>query len=60
MLVLSRRERERIRLGDAIMVTVVEVAGDRVRLGIEAPSEIRILRQELEPVTTPDCGRPTP
>jgi len=56
MLVLSRRERERIKLGDAIVVTVVRVAGDRVRLGIEAPSEIVILRQELEPENTPDCG----
>ena len=55
MLVLSRRERERIKLGDAIVVTVVRVAGDRVRLGIEAPSEIVILRQELEPEDTPDC-----
>lgn len=57
MLVLSRRERERIKLGDAIVVTVVRVAGDRVRLGIEAPSEIVILRQELEPEDAPDCGK---
>jgi carbon storage regulator len=48
MLVLSRRERERIRLGDSIVVTVVRVAGDRVRLGIEAPSDVRVLRDELE------------
>jgi carbon storage regulator len=52
MLVLSRREHERIKLGDAIVVTVVRVSGDRVRLGIEAPSEILILRPELEPETT--------
>ena len=38
MLVLSRRETERIRLGDSIVVTVVRVAGDKVRLGIDAPS----------------------
>jgi carbon storage regulator len=49
MLVLSRRESERIRLGDSIVVTVVKLAGDRVRLGIEAPSEMRVLRGELEP-----------
>lgn len=49
MLVLSRRERERIRLGDSIVVTVVRVAGDRVRLGIEAPPEVLVLRDELEP-----------
>ena len=37
MLVLSRKESERIRLGDSIIVTVVRVSGDKVRLGIEAP-----------------------
>jgi carbon storage regulator len=49
MLVLSRRENERIQLGDSIVLTVVKVAGDRVRLGIEAPSDVLILRTELEP-----------
>jgi carbon storage regulator len=49
MLVLSRRERERIRLGDSIVVTVVRVAGDKVRLGIEAPPEVLVLRDELQP-----------
>jgi carbon storage regulator len=49
MLVLSRRATERIRLGDSIVVTVVRVEGDRVRLGIEAPSDILVLRDELEP-----------
>lgn len=49
MLVLSRREKERIRVGDSIMVTVIRVAGDRVRLGIEAPSDVLVLRDELEP-----------
>jgi carbon storage regulator len=49
MLVLSRRERERIKLGDSIIVTVVRVAGDKVRLGIEAPPHILVLRDELEP-----------
>jgi carbon storage regulator len=48
MLVLSRRQSERIRLGDSIVVTVVKVAGDRVRLGIEAPSDVLVLRGELE------------
>ncbi|MEX0819054.1 MAG: carbon storage regulator [Pirellulaceae bacterium] len=47
MLVLSRKERERIRLGDSIVVTVVRVSGDRVRLGIEAPGEMLVLREEL-------------
>ena len=49
MLVLSRRERERIKLGDAIVVTVVKVSKDKVRLGIEAPSNLLVLREELEP-----------
>ena len=49
MLVLSRRESERIKLGDAIEITVVRVTGDRVRLGIDAPSDVLILRGELEP-----------
>lgn len=48
MLVLSRRESERIRLGDSIVITVVRVAGDRVRLGIDAPPEVSVLREELE------------
>jgi carbon storage regulator len=48
MLVLSRRENERIKLGDSIVLTVVKVAGDRVRLGIEAPTDVLILRGELE------------
>jgi carbon storage regulator len=36
-------------LGDSIVVTVVRVAGDRVRLGIEAPLDVIVLREELEP-----------
>jgi len=50
MLVLSRRESERIRLGKSIVITVVRVAGDKVRLGIEAPPEVVVLRDELEPL----------
>ncbi|NQT15330.1 MAG: carbon storage regulator [Planctomycetes bacterium] len=49
MLVLSRREQERIRLGESIVVTVIQVAGDKVRLGIDAPSDVLVLRDELEP-----------
>jgi carbon storage regulator len=49
MLVLSRRQSERIRLGDSIVITIVRVAGDKVRLGIEAPSDVVVLRDELEP-----------
>ena len=49
MLVLSRRESERIKVGDSIVVTVIRVAGDCVRLGIEAPADVLVLREELEP-----------
>ncbi len=52
MLVLSRKESERIRLGDSIVVTVVRLAGDKVRLGIEAPADILVLREELQPHET--------
>lgn len=47
MLVLSRKKNERIVIGDNIVITVVEVRGDRVRLGIEAPQEIPIHRSEV-------------
>ncbi|MFV2065438.1 MAG: carbon storage regulator [Pirellulales bacterium] len=49
MLVLSRKESQRIKLGESIVVTVVRVTGDKVRLGIEAPSDVLILREELDP-----------
>lgn len=53
MLVLSRKESERIKLGDSIILTVVRVSGDKVRLGIEAPADLIVLREELEPHKTP-------
>jgi carbon storage regulator len=49
MLVLSRRENERIKLGESIVLTVIRVAGERVRLGIEAPPDVLVLRDELQP-----------
>ena len=48
MLVLSRKQAERIKLGDSIVVTVVRVSGDKVRLGIEAPPDVIVLRDELD------------
>lgn len=48
MLVLSRKQNERIRVGDGVVVTVVRVSGDKVRIGIEAPPNVRVLRDELE------------
>ncbi len=53
MLVLSRKQNQRIKLGDSITVTVVRVAGDKVRLGIDAPADVRVLREELRPHAAP-------
>ena len=47
MLVLSRKSNEQIVINDEIVVTVVEIRGDKVRLGIEAPNDIPIHRQEV-------------
>ncbi len=47
MLVLSRRTNERIRIGDAIDLVVVGICGDRAWLGITAPKELPIHRQEV-------------
>jgi len=47
MLVLSRQRDESIIIGDNVVVTVVDVRGDRVRLGIEAPREISVHRREV-------------
>ena len=48
MLVLSRKESEKIMLGEDIVLTIVRVTGDRVRIGIEAPGDMLILRKELD------------
>lgn len=47
MLVLSRKRDERILIGDDIEVTVVDIRGDKVRLGFTAPKEIAVHRQEV-------------
>lgn len=47
MLVLSRRRDESIIIGDNIILTVVDIRGDKVRLGIQAPVEIPVHRQEV-------------
>ena len=48
MLVLSRKVGERILIGDKIAVTIVRVAQGSVRIGVEAPEELRIVREELK------------
>ena len=47
MLVLSRKKNEQIVINDNIVVTVVEIRGDKVRLGIDAPREIPVHRKEV-------------
>ena len=47
MLVLTRKPEQSLRLGDSITVTVLAIEGDRVKLGIEAPRTVSVLRQEL-------------
>jgi carbon storage regulator len=47
MLVLSRKKNESIVVNDSIVITVVEIRGDKVRLGIEAPREVPIHRSEV-------------
>jgi carbon storage regulator len=47
MLVLTRKPGQRIRIGDEIEITLLEVSGDRVRLGFSAPPDVAIHRQEV-------------
>jgi carbon storage regulator len=60
MLVLTRKAGEKIRIGDNVTITVCELEGNKVRLAIEAPRHIRILRTELvdylKPETVPDAA----
>jgi carbon storage regulator len=72
MLVLSRQRDESIMIGDNIVITIVDIRGDKVRLGINAPAEIPVHRQEvyeaiqrenlrasrLEPKDTRGIGKP--
>jgi carbon storage regulator len=47
MLCLSRKKNETIFIGDLVRITVIEIRGDKVRLGIEAPKEIPVHRKEI-------------
>ena len=60
MLVLSRKQNERIRVGDSVVVTIVRVSGDKVRIGIEAPPDVRVLRDELDEVVVGDVTLDAP
>jgi carbon storage regulator len=54
MLVLSRKQGQQVVIGEDITVTIVAVAGNKVRLGIEAPEHIPVLRSELACWSQPD------
>lgn len=47
MLILSRKTNQKILIGDDIEITIIEVRGDQVKIGIKAPQEIQVFRQEL-------------
>ena len=47
MLILTRKVGEMIRIGDAVVIRVLEVRGSQVRLGVDAPTDVRIFREEV-------------
>lgn len=71
MLVLTRKLGENIRIGDSVKITVLEVRSGQVKLGIEAPPEVKVHREEIyariqeetrkggapRPTTSPDPGK---
>ena len=73
MLILSRKKDERIVIDDDIVITVVDIRGDKVRLGVEAPQSVPVHRQEVwdaikrkereqgqdGPATRPEAADPT-
>ena len=60
MLVLSRKLSQQILIGSDIAITVVRIEGNHVRVGIEAPAGVSILRDELIARQNPDDARATP
>ena len=47
MLILSRKLNEKIVIGDGVIVSIVEIRGDQIKLGIEAPKTVKVYRQEV-------------
>jgi carbon storage regulator len=47
MLILSRKVNEKVVIGDDISVSIIEIRGDQVRIGIDAPKKIKVFRQEV-------------
>lgn len=64
MLILTRRPREVVMIGDDVQLMVLDIAGDRVRLGITAPREMQVRRENLKPIraasANPPRARPNP
>ena len=60
MLVLSRKQDEKIIIGDSITLMVVSIQGDKVRLGIEAPKEVSIHREEVYQAIQNEQGKSKP
>ena len=47
MLILSRKTDQQINIGDDITLTIIEITGDQVKIGVEAPKSIKVFRQEV-------------
>jgi len=47
MLILSRKVNEKVVIGDDITISIIEVRGDQVRIGIDAPKKVKVFRQEV-------------
>lgn len=60
MLVLSRKKDEKIIIGDNISIMVVDIQGDKVRLGIEAPREVSVHREEVYQAILKKQAEPVP
>jgi len=58
MLVLSRKANERLFIGDDIVITIMRVAGRAVRVGIEAPDNVRVQREEVRGRETDVANKP--
>jgi carbon storage regulator len=64
MLVMSRHRDESIMIGNNIVITIVDIRGDKVRIGIQAPADVAVHRQEVYEAivrsTRPDPAAPAP
>ena len=47
MLILSRKLDEKIKIGEDITITIIELKGDQVKIGVEAPKSVKVFRQEV-------------